>query len=65
MIAYLRDCPPVDPDQPVRVPGEPEAIARHRAEAKGITYDDATWRTLVKLAESLRVDSLHMAEGAP
>jgi uncharacterized oxidoreductase len=64
MIAYLRDCPPADPDEPVRVPGEPEAIARHRAEAKGITYDDATWRTLVRLAESLGVDPLHMAGGA-
>ncbi|HEV2559207.1 MAG TPA: malate/lactate/ureidoglycolate dehydrogenase [Microvirga sp.] len=51
MIGYLHDCPPVDPDEPVLVPGEPEAIARQEAEAQGIAYDAATWGTLTRLAE--------------
>jgi LDH2 family malate/lactate/ureidoglycolate dehydrogenase len=35
MISYLHDCPPADPSSPVLVPGEPEAIARNRADVKG------------------------------
>jgi LDH2 family malate/lactate/ureidoglycolate dehydrogenase len=53
MVAYLRECPPADPEEPVLAPGEPEATARRRAEAEGILYDDATWRTLAELAEGL------------
>jgi LDH2 family malate/lactate/ureidoglycolate dehydrogenase len=64
MIAYLQDCPPVDPEEPVRAPGEPEALARRCAEAEGITYDDATWGTLVELAEGLGVELPTQGPGA-
>jgi LDH2 family malate/lactate/ureidoglycolate dehydrogenase len=62
MIAYLQDCPPADPEEPVRAPGEPEAIARRCAEAEGITYDDATWGTLAELAEGLGLNSPHKGQ---
>lgn len=55
MIAYLRDCPSLDPSQPVMLPGEPEAESRARAERDGLAYDPATWATLRTLAEELGV----------
>lgn len=53
MITYLHDCPGVDPDKPVLVPGEPEARARADAEEHGLVYDLATWRSLSALAAEL------------
>ena len=50
MIAYLHDCPPVDPHARVFVPGELEARAREDARANGVQYDAATWGTLQALA---------------
>jgi uncharacterized oxidoreductase len=55
MIAYLHDCPPVDPEAPVLVPGEPEARSREQARKNGIQYDAATWGTLKTLAEECGV----------
>jgi uncharacterized oxidoreductase len=55
MVAYLHDCAPADPEEPVLVPGEPEALARRRAEVDGIAYDPATWGTLNALAAQLGV----------
>jgi LDH2 family malate/lactate/ureidoglycolate dehydrogenase len=56
MISYLHDCPPADPSSPVLVPGEPEAIARNRAEREGVNYDEAAWATLVSTARELGVE---------
>jgi LDH2 family malate/lactate/ureidoglycolate dehydrogenase len=55
MIAYLHDCPPVDPEAPVLVPGEPEARSRECARINGLRYDPATWGTLKALAQECGV----------
>ncbi|NNM71686.1 Ldh family oxidoreductase [Enterovirga aerilata] len=55
LLAYIHGCAPVDPRQPVLVPGEPEALAREAAVRDGITYPGPIWGALAGLAAELGV----------
>ena len=57
LIEYLHSCAPVDPAQPVLVPGEPEARARAAAERGGITYPASIWSALSGLAGRLGLEA--------
>ena len=57
LIEYLHSCAPVDPAQPVLVPGEPEARARAAAERDGITYPASIWSALNGLAGRLGLEA--------
>jgi L-lactate dehydrogenase len=46
---------PVDPQRPVRVPGDQAARGIATARERGIEFDATTWRTLTARAEALRV----------
>jgi LDH2 family malate/lactate/ureidoglycolate dehydrogenase len=55
MVDYVHACAPVDPAEPVLVPGEMEAKARERAGRDGLTYPPAIWSALTNLSGELRV----------
>ncbi len=53
LLNYFRSARPVDPGQPVLVPGENEARTRAQRLEHGIELDLETWGQLVALAKSL------------
>ena len=63
MIAFVKSSPPINPDEPVLVAGEPERIAREKRRREGIYVDDATWQQLREAAASLGVN-IDIASGA-
>ncbi|MEO7762632.1 MAG: Ldh family oxidoreductase [Casimicrobiaceae bacterium] len=46
---------PIDPARPVRVPGDQAARSLADAQASGIEYDEATWKSIEHWAHKLRV----------
>ncbi|RUO68978.1 lactate dehydrogenase [Pseudidiomarina sediminum] len=46
LVEAVKACQPIDPNQPVRVPGEGALALRERQLQEGITYSAATWRQL-------------------
>lgn len=50
-ITYLRSTPPIDPAQPVRLPGDHSRAEKARREAAGIPLSLGTCKALVKSAE--------------
>ncbi len=55
MVAYLHTSAPVDPERPVVVPGELEALMRDVSERDGITYPAGIWHSLETLAADLAI----------
>ena len=55
LVAWVKSSPPIDPDVPVLVAGEPERIARASRMAHGIEIDDTSWAELCAAAEQLQV----------
>ncbi len=55
LVAWVKSSPPIDPDQPVLVAGEPERIARAFRMSHGIEVDETSWAELVAAAEKLQV----------
>ena len=55
LIAHFRAARPLDPAQPVMVPGEPEARTRAQRLASGIPIDTPTWDQLAEAARALGV----------
>ena len=51
MLNYFRSARPIDPAQPVLLPGEIEARTRTQRLAEGIRLDAATWKQLTRLAQ--------------
>jgi uncharacterized oxidoreductase len=52
-IAHVKASPPINPDEPVLIPGDPErAMAAERA-AEGIPMDNETWEEILTTAESV------------
>lgn len=46
---------PIDPDKPVRLPGDQAASGIARAQVEGISYDEPTWQALGGWAQQLGV----------
>ena len=55
LVAYFRGSRPLDPAQPVMVPGELEARTRTQRLASGIPMDATTWEQLVREAHAAGV----------
>jgi hydroxycarboxylate dehydrogenase B len=55
MTAYITASPPVRPDEPVLIPGDPERRTRADRVANGVPVDDETWRELVAAARGINV----------
>ncbi len=52
LVDFLKSTPPLDPDQPVMVAGEPERIAKAKRETSGIPISDKLFEELRSAAES-------------
>lgn len=52
---HLRATPPINPDEPVRIPGERAAMTAKRQQEQGVTLTSATWARLTQRAERLGV----------
>lgn len=50
-----RQNPPIDPKQPVRMPGDQAARSIAQAQAHGISYEPAVWSAVVALAEKFGI----------
>jgi uncharacterized oxidoreductase len=50
---YVKSSPPVDPELPVLVPGEPERIAQGERSRAGIDIDATTWGEILVAAETV------------
>lgn len=55
LIAWVKSSPPIDPDLPVLVAGEPECIAREHRIANGIPIDDTSWAQIGEAAARWQV----------
>lgn len=56
MLAYTRSSKPVDPAEPVLIPGEPERMRRAERGRDGIALDDQTWTLIREAGESVGFD---------
>jgi uncharacterized oxidoreductase len=55
MTDYVTASPPISPDAPVLIPGDPERQSRARRMADGVPLDEETWREIVEAANRLSV----------
>jgi LDH2 family malate/lactate/ureidoglycolate dehydrogenase len=55
LAAQCRASAPIDPSQPVRLPGDQAAANLAQAQTRGIDYDDTTWKALSAYSEQLGV----------
>lgn len=55
-IDWVKASPPVDPDAPVRTPGEVERENRAAGLAAGVALDDKSWSDLMDAAVSVGID---------
>ncbi|HZZ29386.1 MAG TPA: Ldh family oxidoreductase [Pirellulales bacterium] len=55
LIKFVRDCPKIDGESEILLPGDPERKTAATRRKNGIPLDDGNWAALVKLAEILRV----------
>ncbi|GAB4234586.1 MAG: malate/lactate/ureidoglycolate dehydrogenase [Methyloligellaceae bacterium] len=49
---YVRSSPPVDPEKPVMIPGEPEALTAKQREAEGVELPAGVWEIVTGAARS-------------
>ena len=56
VLDYVRSAMPLDPCEPVQVPGEPEHRTMTDRLQSGIPVDDRTWQELQQAARSLGID---------
>jgi len=54
-VDYVKASPPVDPAEPVLVPGDPERLSRAERSRTGIPLDTATWEEMLAAAEQIGV----------
>ncbi|WP_345232594.1 Ldh family oxidoreductase [Olivibacter ginsenosidimutans] len=57
-ITRFKQATPIDREQPVVIPGEPEFIAEAQRKASGIPIIDRVWDDLKKLAQDLKINTL-------
>ena len=56
-IDYVKASPPLDPANPVLVPGESERIFRERRLAEGIEIDPGTWQAIMEAAARVGLEA--------
>ena len=64
MADFAKGSPPVDPQLPVLVPGEPERLSRAARNANGVPLDRESWQQLLAAGETLglaQADALAIA----
>lgn len=54
-VAHVTASPPMRPDEPVLIPGDPERLSAAARRADGIAIDDESWRELLAAGASLGV----------
>ncbi len=52
LVDHVKASPPVDPEEPVLVPGDPERLSRQER-AAAVPVDPATWEQILQAAETL------------
>ena len=55
-VAHVKASPPMDPDEPVLIPGDPERASLAVRSRDGIPVDDETWRELEAAAASVGLE---------
>ena len=55
MTDYVTGSPPVTPDAPVLIPGDPERQSRAERIVEGVPIDDETWREIIEAARGVNV----------
>lgn len=61
-IDYVRASAPIDPENPVMVPGDPERKAREKRMVDGLPLSRDTWQSLLDAAEGAKLDTAKMAQ---
>ncbi len=54
-VDYVKASPPVDPNEPVLVPGDPERMAREARARTGIEIDATTWEEILQAGEKVGI----------
>ena len=54
LVAYTKACPPVNPDQPVMMPGDIERATLAERQKSGIPVDDNSWAAILKACDTVR-----------
>jgi len=54
---FVRDCPRIDSEQEILLPGDPERRTMQRLLREGVTLDEGNWGQLLELAERLGVSA--------
>lgn len=60
LAAYIRSCPRVAGCEAILLPGDPERLTLADRSARGIFLDDENWAQLLRLADELGVNRLHV-----
>jgi LDH2 family malate/lactate/ureidoglycolate dehydrogenase len=55
LIDLMKALPPVDPEKPVLVPGEPELARQNLADKQGVSLHENIFAALVDLAKTLNI----------
>ena len=56
-VKHVTSSPPLDPSEPVLIPGDPERANASRRKAKGIPIDENSWGLVLNSAESVGLTS--------
>lgn len=63
LISRAKSSPPIDPDHPVLMPGEPEALAAEKRRNEGLSFGEADVEMLVVEARAAGLDALAYFQG--
>lgn len=53
LVDYAKACPPVDPDQPVLMPGDIERTTLAQRQESGIPVDDNSWESILQACDTV------------
>ena len=61
-LSHVKASPPLNPDEPVLVPGDPERKSMAERGATGIPIDDQTWREILSAAQVVGISEADALE---
>ena len=61
-VKHVTSSPPLDPSDPVLIPGDPERANTSKRKAEGIPIDQNSWRLVADTAESVGLTNSHISE---
>ena len=61
-VKHVTSSPPMDPSEPVLIPGDPERANTSKRKAEGIPIDENSWRLVVNTAESVGLTNDRISE---